>query len=154
MNVLTINPGSTSTKIAVFNDKKAIIEKTIRHKAEKVKSYEKVVDQFEFRKGVIENTLKDEGFSINDLDVVVGRGGLMKPIEGGVYRVNKKMLDDLSDKSIWGREHASNLGAFLAKSIGDEVDIPSYIADPVTVDEMLDIARVSGVPEIERVSLF
>ena len=154
MKVLAINPGSTSTKIAVYDNMDIMVEKTIRHDAEKIKSFEKVVDQFEFRKEIIENTLKDADINLEDLDAVVGRGGLMKPIKGGVYTVNEKMLEDLSDRTLWGREHASNLGAFLSKAIGDIVNIPSFIADPVTVDEMKDIARVSGVPEIERASLF
>ncbi|TYB31944.1 MAG: butyrate kinase [Candidatus Mcinerneyibacterium aminivorans] len=154
MKVLAINPGSTSTKLAIYENESSLLEETVRHDSKKVKSYDKVVDQFDFRKNIIEKTLKDKGFSLNDLDAVVGRGGLMKPIEGGVYKVNDKMLDDLSDKSLWGREHASNLGAFISKAIGDEYNIPSFIADPVTVDEMKDIARISGVPEIKRVSLF
>jgi len=154
MKVLALNPGSTSTKIAVFEGTKVLSEKTIRHDAKKIKKFNNVVDQFEFRKEIIEKTLEDGGIKIGDLDAVVGRGGLMKPIEGGVYTVNDKMLEDLSDKSLWGREHASNLGAFLSKAIGDEAGIPSFIADPVTVDEMNDIARISGVPEIERASLF
>ncbi len=153
MKILAINPGSTSTKLAVYDENDSILEKTIRHDAEKVESYDKVVDQFDFRKEIIEKTLKDEGFSLNELDAVVGRGGLTKPIEGGVYKVNDKMLEDLSNKNLWGREHASNLGAFISKEIGDEYGIPSFIADPVAVDEMKDIARYSGVPEIERVSL-
>ncbi|HDS03660.1 MAG TPA: butyrate kinase [Firmicutes bacterium] len=154
MKILTINPGSTSTKIAVFEDREAVFEETIRHDADEIGQFQKIVDQFEFRKKFITSALKSRGMDLTDLDVVVGRGGLMKPIEGGVYAVNQAMLDDLADKTLWGREHASNLGAYLAKAIGDEAEIPAFITDPVTVDEMCDLARMSGVPEIKRKSLF
>src|SRR6056297_808679 len=136
MKVLAINPGSTSTKIAVYDNMDIMVEKTIRHDAEKIKSFEKVVDQFEFRKEIIENTLKDADINLEDLDAVVGRGGLMKPIKGGVYTVNEKMLEDLSDRTLWGREHASNLGAFLSKAIGDIINIPSFISSTVTGSAM------------------
>ena len=154
MKILTINPGSTSTKIAVFEDNTALFEETIRHDAGEIAGFQRIVDQFEFRKEFITKALKERGMTLGELDVVVGRGGLMKPIEGGVYEVNQAMLDDLADKKIWGREHASNLGAYLAKSIGDEAGIPAFITDPVTVDEMCSLARFSGVPEIRRKSLF
>ncbi len=154
MKVLAINPGSTSTKIAVYDEKGPLYENTIRHDAEEIGRFGSVVDQFEFRKKFIEETLEKAGISLDELDAVVGRGGLMKSIEGGVYPVNDAMLKDLSDKSLWGREHASNLGAYLAKALGDEIGKPSFITDPVTVDEMADRARISGVPEIERKSLF
>lgn len=150
--ILTINPGSTSTKIAVFKDEELVFEKTLRHSSEEIGQYKKVADQFEFRKKVIEEALLEGGVKTGDLDAVVGRGGLLRPIQGGTYTINDVMVEDLR-VGILG-EHASNLGGLIAKQIGDEVEIPSYIVDPVVVDEMEDIARVSGSPDINRKSIF
>lgn len=150
--LLTINPGSTSTKIAVFDNEKLVFEKTLRHSSEEISKYKKISDQFDFRKNVIENALNEGGVKISELDAVVGRGGLLKPIEGGTYIVNDSMMKDLNI-GILG-EHASNLGGIIAKQIGDGVSIPSYIVDPVVVDELSDVARISGIPEIDRKSIF
>lgn len=150
--ILTINPGSTSTKIAVFDNEDLVFEKTLRHSSEEIGQYEKISDQFEFRKTVIEEALAEGGVKTSELDAVVGRGGLLKPIKGGTYSVNEAMIEDLK-VGVLG-EHASNLGGIIAKQIGDEVNIPSYIVDPVVVDEMNDVARVSGIPEIDRKSIF
>lgn len=150
--ILTINPGSTSTKIAVFNNEDLVFEKTLRHTSEEIGKYEKISEQFQFRKNVIEESLVEGGININELDAIVGRGGLLRPIEGGTYTVNKTMIEDLK-VGVLG-EHASNLGGIIAKEIGDSVNIPSYIVDPVVVDEMNDIARISGTPEIHRKSIF
>lgn len=152
--VLAINPGSTSTKIAVFDNKEEVFSKTLQHKPEELSGFAELIDQFEFRKNIVEEALEENNIHVLTLNAIVGRGGLVHPVASGTYKVNDKMLADLKDKSLWGRTHASNLGAFIAKSIGDEFDIPSFIADPVTVDEMDDIARISGVPEIQRQSLF
>ncbi len=155
VKVLVINPGSTSTKIAVFEDGKgSVYDCTVRHNAIELEKFDKIVDQFEFRKKYIHEALDAAGISMKDLNIIVGRGGLMRPLQGGTYAINQKMLDDLADKSIWGREHASNLGAFLAKSLADEISVPSVIVDPITIDELSDVARISGIPEIERNSLF
>lgn len=150
--ILTINPGSTSTKIAVFDNEDLVFEKTLRHSSEEIGKYEKISDQFEFRKTVIEDALTEGGIKISDLDAVVGRGGLLKPIEGGTYIVNEAMIDDLK-VGVLG-EHASNLGGIIAKEIGDAVNVPSYIVDPVVVDEMDDVARISGSEDIDRKSIF
>ncbi|MGL4911468.1 MAG: butyrate kinase [Romboutsia sp.] len=150
--ILTINPGSTSTKIAVFDNEDLVFEKTLRHSSEEIGQYEKISDQFEFRKTVIEESLREGGVKVCNLHAVVGRGGLLKPIKGGTYAVNEAMIEDLR-VGVLG-EHASNLGGIIAKQIGDEVDIPSYIVDPVVVDEMNEVARVSGIPEIDRKSIF
>lgn len=150
--ILTINPGSTSTKIAVFDNEDLVFEKTLRHSSEEIGQYEKISDQFEFRKTVIEEALAEGGVKTSELDAVVGRGGLLKPIQGGTYVVNEVMIEDLK-VGVLG-EHASNLGGIIAKQIGDEVNIPSYIVDPVVVDEMNEVARVSGIPEIDRKSIF
>ncbi|CEK36265.1 butyrate kinase [[Clostridium] sordellii] len=150
--ILTINPGSTSTKIAVFDNEELLFEKTLRHTSEEISKYQKISDQFEFRKKVIEDALKEGGISTSELDAVVGRGGLLKPITGGTYSVDDEMIEDLK-VGVLG-EHASNLGGLIAKEIGDSVGIPSYIVDPVVVDELNDVARISGMPEITRKSIF
>lgn len=154
MKILAINPGSTSTKIAVFNDLEPIFTKTIRHSAEKIAEFPAIYDQYEFRKGFILEALKENDIDVSTLDAVVGRGGLLKPIPGGVYNVNDAMIVDLK-KGVLG-EHASNLGGILAKQISKETDrqTPSYIVDPVVVDELDEIARFSGRPEMPRVSIF
>ena len=150
--ILTINPGSTSTKIAVFDNEELLFEKTLRHTSEEINKYEKISDQFEFRKQVIEDALKEGGIKVSDLDAVVGRGGLLKPITGGTYSVDHDILQNIKIKVLG--EHESNLGGLIAKEIGDSVGIPSYIVDPVVVDELNDVARISGIPEITRKSIF
>ena len=152
--ILVINPGSTSTKIAVFDDSNLVFQKNLQHNPEELAKFGELINQFEFRKRIVEQSLEENNIHVSTIKAVVGRGGLVRPVESGVYTINDKMLADLKDKSFWGRTHASNLGAFIAKSIADEIDVPSFIVDPVTVDEMEDIARISGVPEIERQSLF
>ncbi|MCK5808397.1 butyrate kinase [bacterium] len=154
MRILAINPGSTSTKIAVFENTKQLFLKNIKHSVEELAPFEKIIDQYDFRKDIIIKELVDAGFDIKDLTAVVGRGGLLKPISGGVYRVNAAMLKDLQTSSMG--EHASNLGGVIALEIaknGGE-NIESFIVDPVVVDEMDDLARISGIPELPRVSIF
>ncbi|WP_028783149.1 butyrate kinase [Thalassobacillus devorans] len=150
--ILVINPGSTSTKIGVFDEEDCIFEKTIRHTSEEVAGYSRIIDQFEFRKHVILNELDEEGINISKLSAVCGRGGLLRPIEGGTYEVNDAMLEDL--KAGYNGEHASNLGGIIANEIAQGLNIPAFIVDPVVVDELQEIARVSGVPEIPRKSIF
>lgn len=150
--ILAINPGSTSTKIAIYDDEKPVLETTLRHPAEEINKYDKIYDQYEFRKNVILDTLNEKGINLTKLNAVVGRGGLLKPIKGGTYAVNEKMLEDLK-VGVLG-EHASNLGGILAHEIASKLNIPSFIVDPVVVDEMEDVARISGMPEIERKSIF
>lgn len=152
--ILVVNPGSTSTKIAVFDNDKEVFKKTLNHKPEELSPFEKLIDQFEFRKNIVEEALEENNIHVDSLDAVVGRGGLLRPVPSGIFKINDKMLADLKDPSIWGRVHASNLGAFIAQSIADKLNIPCFIADPITVDEMEDIARISGVPGIIRQSLF
>lgn len=152
MKILSINPGSTSTKIAVFEDEKEIMEKVLRHSNVELEKYEDIYSQKSFRKDVILNALKEAEITVESLDVIVGRGGLLKPIEGGTYLVTDKMLEDLK-KGVLG-EHASNLGGAIAKEIADTIGKKAYIVDPVVVDELEEIARVSGMAEIERISIF
>ncbi len=150
--VLVINPGSTSTKIALFEDETTVFESKISHETEDLQKFPNVASQFEFRKDLIEKEVKKHGFNISKLDAVCGRGGLLKPIQGGTYLVNEEMIKDLTEAK--RGEHASNLGGLIAKDIADEISIPAFIVDPVAVDEMEDIARISGMPIIERPSLF
>lgn len=150
--LLIINPGSTSTKIGVYEDEKPIIVETIRHSSEEISSFKTIYEQFEFRKKTIVNILKEKDFNIKSLDAVIGRGGLLKPIEGGTYIVNENMLQDLKI-GVLG-QHASNLGGIISNEIAKDLKIPAFIVDPVVVDEMEEVARLSGVPEIKRVSIF
>lgn len=149
---LIINPGSTSTKIGVFEDETLLFEETLRHSTEEIASYASIVDQKDFRKQIILDLLKEKDFDINSLQVVVGRGGMLKPIPGGTYAVSDELLEDL--KIGKQGQHASNLGGILAREIGDSIGVPSYIVDPVVVDELMPIARYSGIPELPRTSVF
>ncbi len=149
---LIINPGSTSTKIGVFEDETLLFEETLRHSTEEIASYASIVDQKDFRKDIIVNLLKEKNFDIHSLQVVVGRGGMLKPISGGTYPVTDALLADLK-AGVQG-QHASNLGGILSREIADSIGVPSYIVDPVVVDELMPEARYSGVPELPRVSIF
>jgi len=149
---LIINPGSTSTKIGVFEDETLLFEETLRHSTEEIAQYATIADQKDFRKNIIINLLNEKNFDIKSLGMVVGRGGMLKPIPGGTYRVTDDLLHDL----VIGKQgqHASNLGGMLAREIGDEIGVPSFIVDPVVVDELCTVARYSGVPELPRTSVF
>lgn len=149
---LIINPGSTSTKIGVFEDETLLFEETLRHSTEEIARYASIVDQKDFRKEIITNLLKSKDFDINSLNMVVGRGGMLKPIPGGTYAVTDDLLEDL--KIGKQGQHASNLGGILAREIGDSIGVPSFIVDPVVVDELCAVARYSGVPELPRTSVF
>lgn len=150
--LLIINPGSTSTKIGVYEGEKEVLEETLRHSAEEILKYATIFDQLDFRKEVILKVLKEKGIDINELDAVVGRGGMLKPIEGGTYEVNEAMVEDLKI-GVQG-PHASNLGGILSNEIAKEIGKRAFIVDPVVVDEMEDVARLSGVPELPRKSKF
>jgi butyrate kinase len=136
----------------VYEDETLLFEETLRHPTEEIAKYATIVDQKDFRKNLIVDFLKENNFDLNSLDVVVGRGGLLKPIPGGTYATSDALLEDLK-VGVQG-QHASNLGGLLAREIADEVNIPSYIVDPVVVDELAPVARYSGVPELPRVSIF
>ncbi len=151
--ILAINPGSTSTKFSLFEEEELVFEKTLRHTAEELRGFEKIADQLQFRKDLIMNELSERKTDLKNIAAIVGRGGLVKPIESGIYGVNKKMKDDLI-AGISG-EHASNLGALIADEIASSLCCSAaYIVDPVVVDELQSIARISGHPEIERKSIF
>lgn len=151
--ILAVNPGSTSTKIAVYNENKLAFLKNIKHKAEDLAPYEKIIDQYEFRKQIILRELEEANIDINDINAIVGRGGLVKPIKSGVYKVTDKLLHDLK-VGVQG-EHASNLGGLIANNLAKSIsNAQAFIADPVVVDELQDVARVTGHPEFEKNSIW
>lgn len=151
--ILAINPGSTSTKFAVYQKKKLLFEKSIRHTSEELAGFKRVSDQFGFRKKLIIKELSGQNIKLEDIIAIIGRGGLLKPIESGIYEVNETMKKDLID-GVSG-EHASNLGGLIAADIAGELkNARAFIVDPVVVDEMQEVARYAGHPEFERVSIF
>lgn len=149
---LVLNPGSTSTKLAVFSNMEPAFTETLRHSSEELAKFSNVIDQFGYRRELVLGALQRAGIKPGELDAVVGRGGLLKPIPGGTYLVNSEMIKDLKTEE--RGSHASNLGGLIADSIAGELGIPAYIVDPVCVDEMEPIARISGMPENPRESLF
>ncbi|MFV0391909.1 MAG: butyrate kinase [Paludibacteraceae bacterium] len=150
--ILVINPGSTSTKVAVFEDNTPKDVFSIRHSVEELNQFLHVIDQFDFRYNLIMKLLIEQQIML-DFSVVMGRGGMMSPVKSGVYEINEKMLGTL--RLAERGEHASNLGAFLADKIARQIpDCKAYIADPVSVDEFDEIARISGLPEFPRQSIF
>jgi butyrate kinase len=150
--LLVINPGSTSTKVAVYQDERPLFVETLRHSNQEIGAFAHILDQFDFRLQTVLAFLQDRQIPLDSLAAVVGRGGLLRPIPSGTYLVNERMLAELRQRDK-EREHASNLGALLAHEVARRVDVPAFIVDPVCVDEFDDIARVSGLPEIERKSL-
>jgi butyrate kinase len=150
--ILAINPGSTSTKIAIYENQVEVFKKSIRHQTEDIQAFGSVFEQFAFRKKTILDALDDTEYRLEDFSAIVGRGGMLRPIESGTYKVNDKMIQDMKEAK--RGEHASNLGCVIAKELADKVSIPSFIVDPVAVDEMDDHARYTGMPELKRASLF
>ncbi|MFI3266237.1 MAG: butyrate kinase [Rikenellaceae bacterium] len=157
MKILVINPGSTSTKIALYDDLEQLVEKTIRYSEDELKDFSNVIEQFDFRKKSVIDTINNQGYTLNDIDAVIGRGGIIKPIDSGIYLVNEQLKEDLRTSP---QMHASNLGGLIASQIASKVskikntDIPAYIADPVVVDEMQDVARITGLPQLQRKAIF
>lgn len=149
-NILTINPGSTSTKIALFKDNELEFEQVLRHPAEELNQFSKLIDQYEYRKEKIINFLEEKNITLKDLDAISCRGGLIGPIPSGTYTINDSLFTRLSTDVV----HASNLAGIIGYNLSKELGIPSYITDPVTVDEMAPIAKVTGIPGIERKSKF
>ncbi|SKB38000.1 butyrate kinase [Acetoanaerobium noterae] len=149
-NILAINPGSTSTKLALYENDKEIFCNTLEHSAEEIEKYDKIQDQFEMRKNLVISSLLEKGYDIKSLSAVVGRGGMVPKVKSGAYKVNETMVDRLKFNPVI--EHASNLGALIAYEIANEVNISAYIYDSVRVDELKDVARISGMPEIPRTS--
>lgn len=153
IRILAINPGSTSTKIAVFQNTEPIFLKNISHSTEELAPFQKITDQFELRKKIILQQLCDAQINIEKVQAVVGRGGLLKPVQSGVYEVNEKMLADLRNSPLG--EHASNLGGLIAYDLVKSLpNARAYIADPIVVDEFEELARIAGHPLFERISIF
>jgi len=149
---LVINPGSTSTKLGVFENEKMVVEETIRHTRGETEKFDSIVDQKEMRLALVEEMLRAKGIALSSFDAVVGRGGLVEPIDSGVYLVNDRMLHDLVHST--AASHASSLGGIIAAELGRRIGRPAYVVDPVVVDEMDPYAKLSGMPGIERRSVF
>ena len=149
--ILTINPGSTSTKIAVYDNEEQIFVKGIDHRLEELEKYERIQDQFEMRKNEVLQALKENDIKLESISAVVGRGGLLPPVKSGAYLVNEEMIDRLVNRPVL--EHASNLGAIISYEIAKPLGVNAYIYDSVAVDELTDIARLSGVKGMDRTCL-
>lgn len=152
MKVLVINPGATSTKVAVFEEERELLKKSIVHTAQELEGFDRVIDQAEFRQRAVLEAVAEGGFRLEDFNAVCGRGGLYRPIPSGTYAVSDRVMQDV-EQAPYG-EHPSNLGAYLARRIGDLVGIPAFFVDPVCVDEMTEVAHVSGFAEFRRLSQF
>lgn len=152
MKVLVINPGATSTKVAVFEEEQELLKKSIIHTAQELEGFDRVIDQAEFRQRAVLEAVAEGGFRLEDFDAVCGRGGLYRPIPSGTYAVSDRVMQDV-EQAPYG-EHPSNLGAYLARRIGDIAGIPAFFVDPVCVDEMTEMAHVSGFAEFRRLSQF
>jgi butyrate kinase len=150
--LLVVNPGSTSTKVALYEDEQPLFVETLQHSSEEISTFAHILDQYDFRLQTVLKLLQEKHIPLASLSAVVGRGGLLRPISSGTYQVNDRMVAELSTRNK-EREHASNLGGPLAYDIANRVGVPAYIVDPVCVDEFDDLSRVSGLPEIERKSL-
>lgn len=149
--ILVINPGNTSTKVAIYENEVELYQITVDHCKKELEAYPRIKDQKAFRRELVESSLEKAGFKLSDLDVIIGRGGLGKPMEGGLYKINEEMLIDM-EKGRYG-EHASNLGSLIAKELADKIAAPAFIMDPVSIDEMEPVARISGLKELPRKSL-
>ncbi|MEN6471551.1 MAG: butyrate kinase [Clostridiaceae bacterium] len=152
MQVLVINPGATSTKVSVFDEENEVLKANVAHSAESLAGFSSIVEQAPYRRALIEAALKENGYALSGFDAVCGRGGLLRHIPSGTYRVTDKVIHDVYNPPFG--QHASNLGSLLAKELADEAGIPAFFVDPVSVDEMTDVARVSGFCGMERQSFF
>jgi butyrate kinase len=151
--ILVINPGSTSTKIAVYQNYTPLFLKSINHPIEELRKFKKIADQYEFRKNIVLNELKHAEIDLESISIIIGRGGLIKPIESGIYEVNAAMLKDLREGYLG--EHASNLGGLISYDLAKSLpNAKALIADPVVVDELQDVARIAGHPKFKRYSIF
>ena len=146
--LLILNPGSTSTKLAVFDGEEPLFVESITHSAEELAPFDCVADQYEFRRELVLDCLKRHSVPLDSLTAIVSRGGLLTPIEAGAYEVNDDMVWQLKNKP--QNEHASNVGAMIARSISLQLGIPAYIYDGVTVDELLPINKLTGLPSMRR----
>ena len=151
-HILVINPGSTSTKIGVFEEEKLLFDVTLRHSAEELAPYATIPDQKDFRKELVLSALREKNYDAGNLAAVSARGGMVAPIPGGTYVVNPRLMEDCKI-GVQG-QHAANLGALIAHEIAEELHIPAFVVDPPVVDEMSDVARFSGNPVVIRASKF
>ena len=152
LNILVINPGSTSTKIAVYQNEKMLFEETIRHPKEDLAKFNKIIEQKDFRFQEIIRVLSSNDMAIENIDAIAARGGLIKAIESGVYEITEAMVEDLH--SDYASLHASCLSGLIGYDLKNKYGIPAYVVDPVIVDELQDVARLSGIPGLDRVSVF
>lgn len=150
MKILVINPGSTSTKLAVYENENPIWRESIAHPSKELADFHHINEQYEYRRKCVHDTLEKAGIPLA-FDAVIARGGLLKPTPGGVYQINERIKHDLWHADM---EHASNLAAWIADEIAHCAGCPSYLADPVVTDELRDLARISGIPELSRISIF
>ncbi len=152
-HILVINPGATSTKIAVYRGNRSVFLKTIRHEPGELEVFSRTLDQLDYRLELVLNEVEANHIPFDSVGVIIARGGLIHPIESGIYEVNDEMVADL-EKGVMG-DHASNLGGLMARQLlGKFPNAGAYIADPVVVDEMQEVARLSGHPRFERISIF
>lgn len=150
--LLVINPGSTSTKLAIFDDLEERLAENISHSPEELASFEGVIDQLDYRFEKVKDFLSRNRYSLDQFTAIAARGGLLRPIPSGTYRVNEEMTYDLRSERFGS--HAANLGALIANRLVEETNIPAYIVDPVVVDELAPVARITGHPEMKRISIF
>lgn len=150
MKILVINPGSTSTKLAVFEDDLLVWKQSISHPAAELAPFQHINEQYEYRKRHVLEALEQAGIPLR-FDAVVARGGMLRPIPGGVYRIDEQMKHDLWHADM---EHASNLAGLIADELAQQIGCPAFLADLVVTDELSDIARISGIPELPRISVF
>jgi len=148
--ILVINPGSTSTKVAIFEDEKSICEEKLSHSVEELDRFERIMDQEPMRRAAVEKFLRSHGYSVRDFNAIGARGGVLKPIPSGTYKVDEYMVEYLLHQA--PVEHASKLAAVIGYQLGQPYGVPCFVTDPVSVDEMWDEARFSGIPDIERKS--
>lgn len=148
--ILAINPGSTSTKIALYEDENVVKNMSIQHTVEELAPFHNAAEQLDSRRDLVLKTLEKNGVDIHSLDAVVGRGGLIHPVESGTYEVTDILANDLLHAT---RQHASNLGGLIARDIADRAGVKAYIADPVTVDELMPYSRISGLPQLPKLSI-
>lgn len=151
LNVLAINPGSTSTKVAWFCDGSVQWDETIRHDPAMIGAFERIADQFDFRMTTVLKAVEAHGCNVKDLSAAVGRGGIIDAVPGGTYRVDPVLIDRLTLGKPW--DHASNMGGRIAFGLAEPQGIPAFIVDPVSVDELMAEARITGLPEVPRISL-
>ncbi len=145
---LIVNPGSTSTKMALFDADRKLADDAVRHDARDLARFDNVADQFDYRMQAIDGWISSLNLSGRALSAVVGRGAPLRPLEGGSYQITDCMISELRERL--HSNHASNLGAIIARHLGERFGVPSFISDPITVDNFTEVARISGVPEIDR----